>query len=895
MPVLYKDILGLECGAQFLNVDLHIHSYGASKDVKDPKMTPQAIVESAVSQGLQVIAITDHNSDRNVAEALELARKHADKLLVLPGVEITTANGHLLAYFPPEQAGELSRFLAKLDLKGEMGDEGTHTAKSMADVITEAEKLGGVCIAAHIDRPKTGFEALMNGYPNWKKDVICSPGLYGVECDEIDHLGWYSDADDAGSAGAERTKLLEQREATRGMSGRKRLAHVQGSDAHSLEAFQTPNPDKPWTHIKMTELSFAAFRTALIDPTARVVPKASVPRSIPRVRGMAVVGGFVDGEMIRFSDNLNCFIGGRGTGKSTAVRSLAYCLGADEDFGAFETCPESIVVFCEDADGVVYRYERSRGGDISVKAREDGSIADVPTDSFRIEYFGQGELARVAEDPLRNPKLFQGFLDRHIRLSDLEANATTLLAQLRTNSARLEPMENRYGQLGDKKKSLTEIEAKLKVAEEGKLSEIVAVQSRIASERSIKSTLDGIITKYNAGVTLASLSNDFTKIAAAAGGTTDDAAAMDVLAKVKDRLDATNAALATKASEINAILKASATDLASKCGELKGHHARIEAGLAAQIAELKKKGLAGNLAELELLLKQKTAIAKDVAEIELTEKELKECRKERQSLLSQLRANRLEMTQRRKSQLDGINRNLASTIKEYKVFVKYDDAGITDVFQDFIVNRMRGSYFPEESARQLCDRIAPQQLAECVLRRDLSKLGTITGLSKPWIERLVDKLCYWNVLFELDLLEKPPKPVITVLTKSVPPKALAVAQLSDGQRHTILLTIALLAESNVPLVIDQPEDDLDNAFIFSSIVTTLRTIKERRQVLLITHNANIAVLGDSELLLPMRRENDCGKAVERGSIDRAATKNQAQQILEGGPEAFRRRWEMYGH
>jgi predicted ATPase len=61
-------------------------------------------------------------------------------------------------------------------------------------------------------------------------------------------------------------------------------------------------------------------------------------------------------------------------------------------------------------------------------------------------------------------------------------------------------------------------------------------------------------------------------------------------------------------------------------------------------------------------------------------------------------------------------------------------------------------------------------------------------------------------------------------------------------KHTILLTIALLAESHEPLIIDQPEDDLDNAFIFSSVVRTLRYIKERRQVFIVTHNANIAVL-----------------------------------------------------
>ncbi len=58
-----------------------------------------------------------------------------------------------------------------------------------------------------------------------------------------------------------------------------------------------------------------------------------------------------------------------------------------------------------------------------------------------------------------------------------------------------------------------------------------------------------------------------------------------------------------------------------------------------------------------------------------------------------------------------------------------------------------------------------------------------------------------------------------------------------------MLTIAMLAESNIPLVIDQPEDDLDNAFIFSAVVRVLRAIKEKRQVILVTHNANIAVLG----------------------------------------------------
>jgi type I restriction enzyme, R subunit len=112
---------------------------------------------------------------------------------------------------------------------------------------------------------------------------------------------------------------------------------------------------------------------------------------------------------------------------------------------------------------------------------------------------------------------------------------------------------------------------------------------------------------------------------------------------------------------------------------------------------------------------------------------------------------------------------------------------------------------------------------------------------------------------------------------------------------TILLTIAMLAESNLPLIMDQPEDDLDNAFIFKSVVSTLRSIKERRQVILVTHNANIAILGDSELLFPMKRNGDKGEGFDRGSIDRNETRVAIQNILEGGELAFRRRKEIYGY
>jgi ABC-type Mn2+/Zn2+ transport system ATPase subunit len=74
------------------------------------------------------------------------------------------------------------------------------------------------------------------------------------------------------------------------------------------------------------------------------------------------------------------------------------------------------------------------------------------------------------------------------------------------------------------------------------------------------------------------------------------------------------------------------------------------------------------------------------------------------------------------------------------------------------------------------------------------------------------------------------------------PRTREFRQLSLGQQQSVLLALMLSAETNVPLLIDQPEDNLDGEFIYRSIVPVLRRAKERRQIIIVTHNANIAVL-----------------------------------------------------
>ncbi len=124
-------------------------------------------------------------------------------------------------------------------------------------------------------------------------------------------------------------------------------------------------------------------------------------------------------------------------------------------------------------------------------------------------------------------------------------------------------------------------------------------------------------------------------------------------------------------------------------------------------------------------------------------------------------------------------------------------------------------------------------------------------------------------------------------------------QLSTGQKATAVLLLLLL-ESNAPLVVDQPEDDLDNRFITDGVVPTMREEKGRRQFVLSTHNANIPVLGDAELILGLAasgegREGNAKIAAEHmGSIDEKSVRMLVEEILEGGRTAFEMRRLKYG-
>jgi hypothetical protein len=184
-------------------------------------------------------------------------------------------------------------------------------------------------------------------------------------------------------------------------------------------------------------------------------------------------------------------------------------------------------------------------------------------------------------------------------------------------------------------------------------------------------------------------------------------------------------------------------------------------------------------------------------------------------------------------------------------------------------------------------------------REGKDALVTHYGLSPAAAERLVQ--VGTDLFMKIEELQLPATTKIELNTASEgePQTWQTLEALSTGQKATAVLLLLLL-ESEAPLVVDQPEDDLDNRFITDSVVPTMKDEKRKRQFIFSTHNANIPVLGDAELIIGLSTgiQNDAvqGRISDRhmGSIDIQPVREMVEEILEGGKTAFEMRRQKYG-
>jgi hypothetical protein len=347
---LLDEIVALSNGAHFLRADLHIHSYGdqGSYDVIDATMTPEGIVDAAIRESLKIIAITDHNAVGNVRRAL----KHAANkdVLVLPAVELSTQHGHLLIYCATLE--KLDAFYGKLDISTDR----KVCRNTMAQCLNLSREFDGFGVLAHVDRD-AGLEKAYPKFDAFKQEILNCQNLLGVEITDAKNSRLFSHLDDD----QDRKNCAKVRREALGHESDIQLAKVMGSDSHAMNTLgRNARGDKRLTRFKMEALSFDALRIALLDCAARVRLEDLIPQSIPHFVGMKLEGGFLDDQVVYFSKNLTCIIGGRGTGKSTMLESL--CVASGNGSGNTlidsEVWPDCISLIFEDETGTRRTVEK---------------------------------------------------------------------------------------------------------------------------------------------------------------------------------------------------------------------------------------------------------------------------------------------------------------------------------------------------------------------------------------------------------------------------------------------------------------------------------------------------------------------------------------------------------
>ena len=194
----------------------------------------------------------------------------------------------------------------------------------------------------------------------------------------------------------------------------------------------------------------------------------------------------------------------------------------------------------------------------------------------------------------------------------------------------------------------------------------------------------------------------------------------------------------------------------------------------------------------------------------------------------------------------------------------------------------------DEVARSIAETVEPSTLIDLTEAGDAPRLADLLRRDLGQMTRVIAQLSDHSNLYELEAMLPANRLDVTFFDDGEPKP---VETLSKGQRATAILPI-ILRPLPYPLLFDQPEDDLDNNFIFKSLITTLRQLKSERQLIFVTHNANIPVLGaaDKVIVMSMRNPTKAAPALT-GSVD--DRKQEILDLLEGGAEAFVERERYY--
>nr|WP_183035492.1 AAA family ATPase [Cupriavidus sp. UME77] len=652
----------------------------------------------------------------------------------------------------------------------------------------------------------------------------------------------------------------------------------------------------------MDDPSFDALRIALEDADARVRIEDLVPSSIPSVIGLSIDGGFLSGQTIQFSPNLNCIIGGRGTGKSTTFEAVRCLIADGEERNQVvdsEVWPEELYLVWRDKAGQDHNLFRLKNGEIqNLDDPETGPV------DFDIDCFGQGEAAKISVQAQNNPLAFLHYLDRFVDVTQALAEEQAVRDELLKLQSGIEAAEQKVQLIPQHQRLLATTKQQLTALQKPDVKELIALQRQLATEKEVRIQIVDILAqakRESASLPSREAAQEIRGLAepkqlAVGGGE------FKAIVSGAEMLEAT---VSTAESSIKAGLSTFEAEVTAQMAEWKTKEMEAQKKIDAKRRELEALKISFDMSYIAKLAKDEATHQQNVKNLNAWVPHLAMLRKQRaDALLERWRARDRVATLR-----NAFGRVASSTLREARsdlnVSLKYAESAYSPEAVELIVDAMGWRTNQQQRATWLVKELTVPVLLAAVAKQDVKPiLGIKTPEGVDVFKRdeaklIIERLGVPAVQYALERVALHDLPRLQVTKRVVDGEGNErhlrkdFSKLSLGQQQSVLLALMLSANSDRPLIIDQPEDNLDGEFIYSTLVPVLRRAKERRQVIIVTHNANVAVLGDAEQIVVMKAANDRGEIVARGSIDHPTTRDAACAILEGAKEAFLRRAKMY--
>jgi len=618
-----------------------------------------------------------------------------------------------------------------------------------------------------------------------------------------------------------------------------------------------------------------------------------------RLKSLSVVGGFLDGLEIDLADGLNCLIGHRGTGKTTVLEFVRYALDEFQAGEAGQLCRRRVEMLVkrnlgdgrirlaiQTKDGLEYLVDRTVSGSPLVLTA-NGQPTDITINSggiFSADIFSQNEVENIADSPESQLALIDTFVAEEA--GELDGAISEVHAKLQANAKAMVPAQTTLAKLADELSTLKSVEDQIdKLANVGgeNADEMNQAQTHKALRDRETRTIaeaDKLIGEYIEWTS----DTDGRFTAGVDGLFADDVLEGPngaILQRVRQRMRKAGAELDDLFRQAVVVLTSAQSDIADEAQQLQTEHGKQELAFRDLMTRYKEaQGQATERAEWER--KRNDLLNKKRQHADLKVK-LDTLQSDRRTLIDQLTGLRDKRFELRRSVAERITDAVSSPVR---VRIAQDEN--RDRYVSMLAEALRHAGVQHKQvARKIAKLVAPSELVDFVRREDAEGLQKQAALNDSQAEKVIRALADLELLLKIEAVDMVDLPRIELHDGDDWKDSLS---LSTGQKCTTILPILLL-ESENPLLVDQPEDNLDNRFIYDTVVASLRRVKTNRQLILITHNPNIPVLGDAAGVFVLTSDGAKAWLLNHGDVD--ACKDEIINLLEGGEEAFAQRRERY--